>query len=135
MVMIVPAVHFPGNCKEAIAFYQEVFQAAVHCMDFYRDAPSDWKFAASGDTRELVMHAELTLCGTRVNMSDMQEQAIAGNMICLNVFYESADEVCRAYELLQQGGGKVVVELGPQFFSPMYGSVVDRFGLRWQLIS
>ena len=43
--------------------------------------------------------------------------------VCSNVYTE-----------LNKKGGKVMVELGPQFFSPMYGSIEDRFGVRWQLI-
>jgi PhnB protein len=80
------------------------------------------------------MHASLTICGTQVNMSDSMDPIIAGNMICLNVFFNSAEEVCHSYHLLKESG-KVIVELGPQFFSLMYGSIEDCYGVKWQLIS
>lgn len=132
--MISPAIHFPGNCTQAVNFYQKVFNATDKHIELYRDAPLNPGFHVSEDMKDLVMHAEMTICGTKVNFSDTQDNTIAGNMIVLNVFFESADEVCRAFAELKEGGN-VIVELGSQFFSPMYGSIADRFGVRWQLIS
>ena len=132
--MIAPAIHYPGNCAEAIALYQTVFPVADVHVDYYRDAPSDPGFPVTEENKDMVMHAELTICGSRVNMSDSGDAVVAGNMIVLNVFLDSPDAVSHAFHGLKKGG-KVIVELGPQFFSPMYASVEDRFGVRWQLIS
>lgn len=132
--MISPAIHLPGTCNEAIEFYEKVFRATDKHIDYYRNAPMDPGFAVTEDIKDLVMHASLTICKTPVNFSDSQEIICAGNMICLNVFFDSADEVSHAYHLLKEGG-KVIVDLGPQFFSPMYGSVEDKYGVKWQLIS
>lgn len=132
--MISPALHFPGNCAEAMALYQDVFHGTDLHIDYFRDAPPDPGFPVSEDMMDLVMHGGMTICGTPFNMSDTRDEIVTGNMVVFNVFLPSADEVCRAFGMLREGG-KVFVELGPQFFSPMYGSVEDRFGVRWQLIS
>ena len=132
--MISPAIHLPGTCSEAIHFYEEAFQATDKHIEYYRNAPADSGMTITEDMKELVMHASLTICGTPVNFSDSKEVLSAGNMVCLNVFFSSGDEVCHAYEKLKEGG-RVMVELGPQFFSPMYGSIEDKYGIRWQLIS
>ena len=133
--MISPALHFPGNCAEAIALYQKAFDMTVHSVAYYRDAPPDSGMEISEDELDKVMHAELTICGSRVNMSDSGPDGLtAGNMIILNVFFHSGDGVRKAFHALKEGG-KVHVELGPQFFSSMYGSVEDPFGVRWQLIA
>lgn len=132
--MISPALHFPGNCKEAIDFYEEVFQATDKYIDYYHNAPSDSGMDVTEDTKDFVMHAGMTICGTQVNFSDTTDQVLAGNMMCLNVFFQSSDQVIHAYDLLKESG-KIIVELGPQFFSPMYGSIEDKFGVKWQLIS
>lgn len=131
--MISPAIHFPGTCREAIHFYEEVFGATDKQIDYYHDAPADSGFTFTDDAKDFVMHATLTICGTPVNLSDSQESIIPGNMYCLNVFFPSAEEVCRAFDRLKEGG-KIIVELGPQFFSKMYGSIEDKFGVKWQLI-
>lgn len=133
--MIAPAIHFPGNCTEAIALYQKAFNITVNSIDYFRNAPPDSGMTISEDEQNKVMHAELTICGSRVNMSDSNpNEIIAGNIIVLNVFLDSGDDVCKAFHVLKENG-KIFVELGPQFFSSMYGSVEDRFGIRWQLIS
>ena len=132
--MISPAIHFPGTCSEAIHFYEKVFQGTDKHIDYYRNAPSGSGMDVTEGTQDLVMHASMTICGTQVNFSDAPEAIIPGNMICLNVFVDSADAVRRAYDMLLDGG-TVVVPLGPQFFSHMYAAVVDRFGVKWQLIS
>ncbi|MDF2542473.1 MAG: phnB [Herbinix sp.] len=132
--MISPAFHFTGNCNEAINFYEEVFDAIDKQVEYYRDAPSKPGFLITDDMKDLVMHGTMTICGTPVNFSDTLEKTSVGNMICLNVFCQSSDEVCRIYHKLKEDG-QVIVELGPQFFSSMYGSVIDRYGIKWQLIS
>lgn len=133
--MIAPAIHFPGNCSEAIALYQKAFNITIDSIEYFRDAPVDSSMSISEDEQNKVMHAELTICGSRVNMSDSKpDEIIAGNIIVLNVFFDSGDDVCKAFNILKENG-KIYVELGPQFFSSMYGSLEDRFGIRWQLIS
>ena len=132
--MISPAIHFSGNCAEAIAFYQKAFNAKVKFIDYYRNAPPDSGIAVSEDSKDWVMHSELDICGSSVNMSDSAEKLIPGNMFVLNVFFKSGDDVCKTFNVLKEGG-EVVVDLGPQFFSPMYGSVKDRFCIHWQLIT
>lgn len=132
--MISPTIHFSGNCNEAITFYEKVFNATDKKVEFYRDAPPNSGFSVTDDMKDLVMHSSMTICGTSFNFSDTREKTIAGNMVCFNVFFQTADEVCSAFSKLKEGGN-VIVELGPQFFSNMYGSVVDKFNIKWQLIS
>jgi PhnB protein len=32
-------------------------------------------------------------------------------------------------------GGRVLMPLGPTFFSPCYGMLVDRYGVQWMVMS
>ena len=133
--MIAPAIHFSnGDCAKAIELYKEAFGMTVHSIRYYRDAPPDSGMPMAEAMRDWVMHAELEICGSRVNMSDSDEAVTAGDMILLNVFFSSSEDVKKAYHALE-AQGEVRVALGPQFFSPMYGSVRDRYGVHWQLIA
>jgi len=133
--MISPAIHLPGNCAEAISLYQKAFDVTVNSIEYYSDAPHDSGMLIPDNEHDKVMHADLTICGSRINMSDGNpDDILAGNMIVLNVFLDSGDDVRKAYNVLKEGG-KVNVDLGPQFFSAMYCSVEDKYGIRWQLIS
>lgn len=133
--MISPAIHFSGGvCKEAIDFYERVFKGTNKFIDYDKDAPSGSGITYTEETKYHVMHAGLTICGTQVNFSDTNEDVVMGNMMCLNVFFKNKEEVCEAYEGLKENGD-IVVDLGPQFFSPMYCSIIDKYGVKWQLIS
>ncbi len=131
--MIRTAIHFPGTCNEALTFYEGIFETSDKQIDFNHEAPPDSGIDYTEETKNKVMHAGMTICGTPMNFSDMDEPAVVGNMYCLNVFLDTEAKVAEAYGKIRVGG-TVVVELGPQFFSRMYGSVVDRFGVKWQII-
>ena len=128
--MISPALHFHGNCAEAIALYQRAFDTTIDRIAYYRDAPAS--AGISGDPN-WIMHGELHISGTRINMADSPEPVTAGDMIVMNVFLPAEEDVTKAYQTLKEGG-EVVVELGPVFWSSLYGAVKDRFGNHWQIM-
>lgn len=132
--MISPAIHFYGNCVQAIELYTDAFGATDVQIDYYDDAPQDSGIENALDMRGKVMHSTLTICSSQINMSDTDAPVNVGNAICINVFMPDAHAVKRAHDKLKEGG-QVNVPLGKQFFSPMYAAVTDRFGIRWQLIS
>ncbi len=131
--MIRPTIQFPGTCAEAMALYETVFETSDKQVEFLRDALRDEDIYREGEAGNRVMHAGMTLNGTPFNFSDMDQPAVAGNMCLFNVFFSTPEAVVAAHGKLATGG-RIDVPLGPQFFSPMYGSVVDRFGIKWQLI-
>lgn len=132
--MILPAIHFPGNCLEAITFYEAVFQVTDKRILFDRDAPRSPDSPSAEAMGDRITHAEMMINGSKVSMCDTPEQVVPGNMIVLNVLMDTPEAVTQAYHKLEQGG-QVMMPLGPQFFSPMYGAVKDRFGVEWQLIA
>lgn len=131
--MISPVIHFSGKCLEAIRLYEKAFNITEKQVSFYRDAPYDNGMNITKDMLDLVMHSTITLCGTKFNMSDTTEYLNVGDMVCFNVFMDTEDEVKNAYEVLSYDG-EIIQEIGPQFFSKLYAVVVDRFGIRWQLM-
>lgn len=131
--MIRPVIQFPGTCAEAMALYETVFDTSEKQVEFLRDAPHNEDIYRDGEAGYRVMHASMTLNGTPFNFSDMDAPAVAGNMCLFNVFFSTPEAVAAAHGKLA-AEGRIDVPLGPQFFSSMYGSVVDKFGIKWQLI-
>lgn len=131
--MITPVIHFPGTCLEAIHLYEKAFCASGTEILFYKDAPEDSGMVVTRENAELVMHATLTLCGTRFNMSDAMEELRAGSMVCFNVFMDSEEGFRHAFDILSRNG-KVLQEIGAQFFSKLYTVIVDQYGIRWQIM-
>lgn len=132
--MIAPTIHFKDNCLQAIEFYEKVFEVSDKQIYFRNEAPDNLGISKSEKTKDLVMHSGMNICGTYVNMCDTLEEVMHGNQIILNVYMSSNEDVINAYQKLKQGG-EIIVKVGPQFFSPMYASVKDRFGVQWQLMS
>lgn len=131
--MITPFINFSGRCNEAITFYERVFNGQDKRIMRYKDAPPNPDFPIPDSMKEYVLHAEMTICGTKVSFSDTQQGIIPGNMISLAINFPTVDEVQDTFHKLKEEG-EILMELSPQFFSPMYGWVKDKFGISWQII-
>ena len=132
--MLIPAIHFPGTCAAAIAYYEKVFGAKIVSIAYNKEAPAGAPIQAVVEHPNRVMHAELIIAGTSMNMGDVSEDVIAGNMYLFNIFFDTADEVIDAYNQLCVDG-HVITALGPQFWTAMYADVIDQFGVHWQLMA
>jgi PhnB protein len=129
--MLIPCIHFQGNCDEALNFYKNALGAEVKSINYAKDAPPN-----SG-TDELppnfVMHSEVIICGTNFSLTDGAERPISGEHISFLIIFDTAEEVTAAFEKLVVDGS-IVEPLSPVFWSPLYGFVVDQFGVHWQVM-
>lgn len=122
---------FGGDCREAMARYQEVFGGDLQVMSF-ADAPPDAR--PSGDAADGVMHAALTLPdGSMLMASDDPAGGFAGHR-GFGVAHTAADpdETRRVFALLAEGG-EVQMPVEETFWSPAFGMCADRFGIPWML--
>lgn len=131
--MISPVIHFNGKCLEAIELYEKAFTVTHKSVQFYKDAPKNNNMNITEDMLDLVMHSTIEMCGTKFNMSDTTRTITPGNRICFNVFMSSEDEVHQTYKVLSKEG-KVLQEIAPQFFARLYTIIIDKFGIRWQIL-
>ncbi len=131
--MIVPFINFEGKAGEAIAFYETVFDVRDKRVALFKDMPEEMKQHFSRDTDHYVMHSEMTINGTPVWIGDTTLGIDAGNLVTLSVPLASKEEVQQAFDKLKEGG-TVHMELMPTFYSPLFGTVEDKFGVIWHLI-
>jgi len=131
--MLITTISFPGNCEEAINFYKEAVNAEVKGIHYVRDAPPN-----SGMDESLppnfVMHSEVMISGTLVYMTDGGEKQITGENFGFALAFDTAEEVTSAFNKLANGG-KIVGELSQQFWATLCGSVEDRFGVSWHILT
>ena len=129
--MLIPTIHFNGNCNEAISFYKDVFGAEVVVINYAKDAPAD-----SGMDElppNFIMYSEVVICGTKFSLTDgATVNPTIGNFSYM-INYDTGEEVTEIFNKLAVGG-EVEVPLGDMFWSQLYGSVVDRFGVNWQVM-
>ena len=126
-------VNFNGNCREAVLFYAEVFETEAPQFMTFGDGDMSGVPPVSEEAKKLIMHTALTIGGSRVMFSDTFPgwPFTVGNNITLTYISKDKEEHRRFFDRLKVGG-KVDMELEKTFWSPQFGSLVDKYGVPWQ---
>ncbi|MDR2514551.1 MAG: VOC family protein [Christensenellaceae bacterium] len=135
MLSLTPNLHFRGDCLEAIQLYTQAFGAQVKSLLRYSDAtPKDFP-QNEAEKRDFVYHAELFIAGQRLMLSD-EELATPrqGVPVSLCLSFGTAGEVQAAFDLMKEGA-RIVHPMQSTSYSSCFVSLIDRFGLRWELMT
>jgi PhnB protein len=127
-----PYLFFNGRCEEALEFYRKALGADVTVVMRYQDGPNP---NAVPGFENKVMHANFHIGGTQLMASDGrgdEELNFDGFALTLNV--DTVEEANRLFAALADGG-QVQMPLAETFYSPRFGMVTDRFGVRWMIIA
>jgi PhnB protein len=126
-----PYLFFGGNCRDAFTRYQEIFGGELVLLDM-NDAPPDVR--SPGVDPNLVLHAALKIGDALVMASDDPTTDEFGPVQGIQVNYSTTDaaDAKRVFDALAEAG-QVKAPLGPTFFSPAYGTCIDRFGTPWMV--
>jgi len=127
--------NFDGNCRQAVEFYAEVFKTPVSNLMTYGDMPTEGGYEVPEADKDRIMYAGLQMGRSVLMFMDFPSalSVVKGNMISPTVSFESKAEVKRVFKALSAGG---TVHSEPQqvFFSELYASVTDKFGINWQIL-
>jgi PhnB protein len=120
-----PYLHFNGNARDAMTFYQSVFGGDLDVMTF-GDQGMD------GPDADKVMHSYLGAGVVQLMGSDAPpgETLQAGDTVRLSLSGDGDDEL-RAWFAALSEGGEVHVPLEKQVWGDEFGQVADRFGVVW----
>jgi len=125
---------FDGRCEEALEFYRRALGAETTMLMRFKDSPEPPPPGCAPSSDNKVMHASFRIGDTTVMASDgraMGKPNFDGFSLSLTVPNEA--EADRRFNALADGG-QVVMPLGKTFFSPRFGMVADRFGVKWMVI-
>lgn len=129
-----PYLFFTGNAREAMTRYQEILGGQLDVMgpgDMPEGEAEQMPFEVSAD---FVIHAALGFGdGDLLMASDDPTgdgQGVKG--VSLNITTTDRDEARRVFEELADGG-EITMPLDATFWSPLFGSCVDRFGVSWMV--
>ena len=131
---ITPYLNFNGVCAEAIELYEKAFGVKAQVMR-YSDAPPSEGYQLASGTENFVMHACLTNREDyTVFLADMPPDMLTtfGNGMSISMELDNADAVEFAFNTLKEGG-KVTMELRKTFWSSLFGSLEDKFGVNWMI--
>ena len=126
----IPYLFFTNTCEEAMTFYGEVFGSTP---DFMRVAGSPMEAEMPPEQKNGIMHAALKVGeGWIYGSDDMggSPNPMAGCNVHLS--FPDMDTARRVFDALAEGG-EARMPLEPTFWSPGFGALTDRWGIRWMI--
>ena len=121
-------LHFNGNCREAMTFYQGCLGGKL-APQTVGESPMAGQMPA--EAQKNILHAALTIGGVALMGSDMvgREGVTMGNNVSLTIVCSSKEEIDSFFAKLS-AGGKVAHPLKEEFFGT-YGDLTDKYGINW----
>lgn len=130
----VPYLFFHGKAADAFAAYGRIFGAEPEIMRA-SSMPPEALAQMPGVPADSVMHAAVKVGDGWIYGSDDPSgdtPAMAGCNVAVSLPDEA--ETRRVWEALSEDG-EVRMPLEPTFFAPLFGTLTDRFGTRWMVMT
>lgn len=130
MKSVTTYIHFDGNCREAMSFYQQCFGGDLQLTP-YADAGG----APSTDPAGKIMHSQLSPTGTPVLMaSDGTPGGAwqAGNNFSVSIDCDTIEEIEKLFAALADKG-QIRLPLSNMPWGARFGMLTDQFGVQWLL--
>lgn len=127
---------FNGRTEEAIAFYKKALSAEVTALMRFSDMPEPPPPGMVPDGwGEKIMHSSFKVGDAELMASDGCQSDSAGfSGISLALSVKSPEEAEAKFAALADGG-QVTMPLAKTFFSPSFGTLTDRFGVSWMIVT
>jgi PhnB protein len=129
-----PYLFFNGRCEEAIEFYGKTIGAEPLMLMRYKDAPAEVRAQQCGPpgNENKVMHARLRIGESMFMLSD---GPCSGKYdgFALSLTVPNPADAERLFAALP-ADGHVEMPLAKTFFSPAFGMLTDRFGVKWMVL-
>lgn len=130
----VPTLNFNGQCRETMEMYQKAFSGKVTALLTYGEA-NDPAYTLEENQKDWIYHGELTFGNQRIIMSDHVDMRFDVCCTCfLTAMMETKEQVAAAWEVMKEGG-TVIYPLEATFYSSARVVFVDRFGIRWGIMT
>lgn len=118
-------INFKGEAKEAIAFYEDVFDTKCQNLMTFGEAPEDPEHPINDEIKDLVMNASIIIEGTYVMISDVPDmfgfEVTEGNNLSLVVSTDDDEKIDRLFKRLSEGGTVTMLlseTFGPKVWFP-----------------
>lgn len=131
MIALHPYLHFKGNARDAITFYQSVFGGELTITTF-NDAN-----IPNGNAGDNILHSQLTAPTLTLLASDQPEhmtsEPVETNKSVAMWLSGDDDATLRTYFARLTDGGSVVIPLPETTEGPTFGILADTFGTEWMI--
>ena len=137
MARVSTYLNFPRSTEAAFTHYKSVFgtEFTMPISRFGDIPPHPGQPALAPIDQDLVMHVELPILGGHVLMGTDAPESMGftvnqGNNVFINLEPDTRAETDGLFHALAEGGS-VEMPLQEMFWGGYFGSLVDRFGVRW----
>ena len=138
MASVSTYLNFPRNTEEVFNYYKSIFGGEFFGNGIMRfgdmpDSPGNPPMA--DEDKNLVMHVELRILGSHALMGTDAPESMGftvkfGNNLYINLEPDTRAETDRLFKALAEGG-KVEMEMQEMFWGDYFGSLTDKFGVKW----
>jgi PhnB protein len=126
-------VNFPGNCRQALEFYEKHLGGKTGMASTYNDMPEP-KTIPPGLTSDSILHARIAIADTVLMASDGPPERVQPmRSAYLSLSVDSSEEAERVWAALTNGG-EIFMALAETFFAHSFGMCRDKFGINWMVI-
>ena len=128
--MLIPHLHFLGECEKAIRLYEKAFKTKVDEIVRHSDYdPENY----AGDKR--ISHANMKIHGQIVFLNDNDDmfgnKDISVNFpVHLIIYFKTAEELLECYEILKDEAS-TSFPFTKTSYSELVGNFKDKFGMLW----
>lgn len=123
-------LNYPGNCKEALQFYEKHLGGKITMMMTHGQQPANPNIPP--DWHDAILHARMELGGTVIMAADIPH-AETMRSAYLTLQLNSDAEAEKVYALLKEGG-QVFMQMEQTFFASRFAMLRDKFGTSWMLL-
>jgi PhnB protein len=128
-------VNFPGTTREALEFYETVFNTKIAMIQTFGE--TSFMQNVPDAAKAKIAHAQLPITqAVHLMASDVVEgygpPVIFGNHFHISVVADDKTEADRVFAMLS-AGGSVNMPLANAPWGAYFGMCVDRFGVQWMV--
>jgi PhnB protein len=128
---ISPYLNFNGDCAVAFKFYEQILGGTIVMIQTHGE--SAMKDHVAPEWHDKILHVQLDVDGHSLIGSDAPSDRYSaphGMQVSLTV--KSAPDGERIFQALSENG-QIAMPYQQTFWSPGFGTLVDRFGIPWMV--
>lgn len=125
--MLIPHLHFCGDCEKAITLYEKAFHTKVGSIVYNHDYAPD---ECQGDNK--IAHAVMYIHGQKIFLNDRfgNKEKLLNCAVHLIVMFSNVEELLTCYEFFKEGS-TVIDPFTELPYSSLAGNFIDKFGVQW----
>ncbi|HBR31388.1 MAG TPA: hypothetical protein DD733_04835 [Clostridiales bacterium] len=125
--MLIPHLHFCGDCAHAIALYEKVFDTKVESVIYSRDFLPDEN---NNDNR--IAHAVMYIHGQKIFLNDRfgNKDKSSDIAVHLIILFKNTEELLTCYEIMKPDS-TIIDPMTELPYSKLAVQFIDKYGVQW----